>query len=160
MTGAPKIGRDKTPDEALASLMRLCAKGERCSGDARRLMYRWGVPAGDQPKILDTLIAQKFIDDGRYAVAYVREKVRFSGWGAHKIRAALSGKGIAREIIERALEGLDSEVMDTRLEKSLARKAERLNPTTPYELRTKLIRYGLSLGYDYDKVSEAVKKQL
>jgi regulatory protein len=158
MTDAPKIRKDKTPDEALSSLMRLCAKAERSSGDARRLMYRWGVPPADQQKILDSLIAQKFIDDGRYAVAYVREKVRLSGWGAYKIRAALSAKGIAREIIDRALAGLDGEVMDNRLEKSLARKAQQLKTTTPYELRTKLIRYGLSLGYDYEKVSEAVEK--
>ena len=30
--------RDKTPDEALAALMRLCARAEKSEGDARRLM--------------------------------------------------------------------------------------------------------------------------
>jgi regulatory protein len=154
---APKIRKDKTPDEAFASLARLCAKAERSSGDARRLMYRWGVTPAEQQKILDTLIAQKFIDDGRYAAAYVREKVRFSGWGAHKIRAALSAKGISREIIDRALAGLEGEIMDTRLEKQLQRKAALVKASTPYELRTKLIRYGLSLGYDYEKVSAAAE---
>jgi regulatory protein len=140
--------------------MRLCSKAERSSGDARRLMYRWGVAPADQQKILDSLIAQKFIDDGRYAAAYVREKMRFSGWGAYKIRAALSAKGIPREIIDRALAGLDGEVMNDRLEKHLRRKAERIHAATSYEIRAKLMRYGLSLGYDYEKVTDAVDKTM
>jgi regulatory protein len=156
----PKIKRDKTPDEALASLMRLCAKAERSSGDARRLLYRWGVAPADQQKILESLTDQKFIDDGRYAVAYVREKVRFSGWGVYKIRAALSSKGIPREVIDRAIASLDDEVMDERLAKQLHRKAGLLKATTPYDTRSKLMRYGLSLGYDYEKVAEAVDKTL
>ena len=39
--------RDKTPDEALAALMRLCARAEKSEGDARRLMRGWGVAEKD-----------------------------------------------------------------------------------------------------------------
>ena len=155
-----KIKRDKTPEQALASLMKLCSKAEKSSGDARRLMYRWGIARDDQDKILAQLTAQKFIDDERYAAAYVREKMRFSGWGAYKIRAALSSKGISREVIDRAVGSLDGEVMDDRLEKYLRRKKQVVKATTPYEIRAKLMRYGLSLGYDYEKVSDAVDKTL
>ncbi len=156
----PKIKKDKTPEQALASLMKLCAKAEKSSGDARRLMYRWGIAKADQDKVLAQLTGQKFIDDERYAAAYVREKMRFSGWGAYKIRAALSSKGITRDIIDRALSGLDGDAMDDRLEKYLRRKKQVVKATTPYEIRTKLMRYGLSLGYDYEKVSDAVDKAL
>lgn len=156
----PKIKKDKTPEQALASLMRLCSKAEKSSGDARRLLYRWGIAPADQQNILDRLTDQKFIDDERYAAAYVREKVRFSGWGAYKIRTALSSKGVARDIIDRTVEGLDEGVMDDRLEKYLRRKKQVIKATTPYEIRSKLMRYGLSLGYDYEKVSDAVDKTL
>lgn len=152
-----KLKKDKTPDEALASMMKLCAKAERSSGDARRLMYRWGIEKSAQEKILKRLTEQKFIDDERYAAAYVREKMRFSGWGAYKMRAALSAKGISREIIDRAVGSLDEEILDTRLEKYLRRKKQLLKATTPYEIHSKLMRYGLSLGYDYEKVSDAVE---
>lgn len=155
-----KIKREKTPEQALASLMKLCSKAEKSSGDARRLMYRWGIAPPEQQKILDRLTEQKFIDDERYAAAYVREKVRFSGWGAYKLRASLSSKGIARDIIDNALAELDGEVMDSRLEKYLRRKKQLLKTTVPYEIRSKLMRYGLSLGYDYEKVTEAVDKVL
>jgi regulatory protein len=154
------VKKEKTPEQALASLMRLASKAEKSSGDARRLMYRWGIGKADQTRILDQLTSQKFIDDERYAVAFVREKVRFSGWGAYKIRAALSTKGISREVIDRAVEGLDEGVMDSRLEKYLRRKRAIIKATTPYDLRSKLMRYGLSLGYDYEKVSDAVEKSM
>jgi regulatory protein len=136
--------------------MRLASRAEKSSGDARRLMRGWGVSQADAEKILIRLVDQKFIDDGRYAAAYVREKMRLSGWGVHKIRAALAAKGIAREVVDRALEGIDRGVLDDRLEKHLKRKRLTIKAVTPYEMRAKLIRYGLSLGYDYEQVSDAV----
>ena len=73
--------RDKTPDEALAALMRLCARAEKSEGDARRLMRGWGVAEKDAEQVLGRLVRDRFIDDSRYAEAFVREKLRLSGWG-------------------------------------------------------------------------------
>ncbi len=44
--------RDKTPQQALQSLMRMCARSERSSGDALRLMRRWGLGEEDARKVL------------------------------------------------------------------------------------------------------------
>lgn len=153
--------KQKTPAEALASLMRLASRAEKSSGDARRLMRGWGVAASDAEKIVAELVERRFIDDERFAAAYTREKVRTSGWGAHKIAAALAAKGISREIVSAALDKhLDAGAQGERLEKYLARKLPRMKAATPYELRSKLIRYGLSLGYGYETVAEAVEKTM
>lgn len=48
--------------------------------------------------------------------------------------------------------------MSDRLAEQLARKARNTRAATPYELKTKLIRYGLSLGYDYETVCETVAR--
>ena len=45
--------------------------------------------------------------------------------------------------------------MGERLAQMLARKARTVKSATPYDLKTKLIRYGLSLGYEYEAVIEA-----
>ena len=45
--------------------------------------------------------------------------------------------------------------MTERLLAQLRRKARTVRYTTPYELKTKLIRYGLSLGYEFEAVAEA-----
>ena len=99
-----KVKRTKTPEQALVSLMNLCAKSERCTGDARRLMRGWGVAAADGEKVLQRLVAEQFIDDSRYAEAFVREKINLSGWGAYKITATLRHKGSDKASIASALE--------------------------------------------------------
>ena len=161
MQPAKKIKRDKTPEQAYAALIRLCARSEKSSGDALRLMQRWGVKPSARQGVLQKLLADRFIDDNRYAEAFVRDKIRLSGWGARKIRTSLRLKGIAAAIIDEALARLDpanqSERLRTQLEKKLrlTRKARTVKYTSQYELKTKLIRYGLSLGYDYDAVLDA-----
>ena len=101
------------------------------------------------------LVRERFIDDSRYAEAFVREKVRLSGWGEYKIRTALQRKGIRREVIEEALRQINRDEAGKRLAERLARKMRTVRYASPYDLKTKLIRYGLSLGYDYETVIDA-----
>ena len=150
-----KKRRDKTPDQALAALMRLCARAEKSESDARRLMRGWGLADRDAEQVLGKLVRDRFIDDARYAGAFVREKLRLSGWGEYKIRTALQRKRIDRALIDAALAEADRSGMDERLRRQLERKARTAKYSTQYELKTKLIRYGLSLGYDYETVVEA-----
>ena len=150
-----KKRRDKTPEQALAALMRLCARAEKSESDARRLMRGWGLAERDAEQVLGKLVRDRFIDDGRYAEAFVREKLRLSGWGEYKIRTALQRKRIDRALIDAALAEADRPAMGERLCRQLERKARTAKYSTQYELKTKLIRYGLSLGYDYETVVEA-----
>ena len=153
-----KIPKAKTTEQALASLVRLCARAEKSSGDALRLMSRWGVEERERAIVLQKLIEHKFIDDSRYAEAFVREKVRLNGWGVRKIGAALRVKGISSSTITTALQQADSSTMDRRLEEQLAKKIKSVKYSNQYELKGKLVRYGLSLGYDYDKVDSSVSE--
>ena len=154
----PRSRRSKTADEALAALMRLCARAEKCESDARRLMRGWGVAAADAERVLGRLVGDRFIDDGRYAAAFVREKVRLSGWGPYKIRAALQRKGIGRELIDAALAAAGGGRSDARerLVRQLERKRRLLSRSEGCDLKNKLIRYGISLGYDCETVLETV----
>ncbi|MBO5984337.1 MAG: RecX family transcriptional regulator, partial [Rikenellaceae bacterium] len=56
-----RVKRTKSAEQALSSLMRLCARAERSSGDARRLMATWGVAEQDREKVLQRLKAERFI---------------------------------------------------------------------------------------------------
>ena len=156
----PGERRTKSPEQALASLMRLCARAEKCESDARRLLRGVGIGEEEASRIVERLIRDRFIDDGRYATAFVREKLRLSGWGEYKIRAALTRKGIDRALIDRELAGFDREGMHERLQAQLARKARTVRQAAPRELKAKLIRYGLSLGYDYGTVIETVSTMI
>jgi len=152
----PRPKRAKTPEQAFSQLMRLCARAEKSESDARRLMRGWGLADRDAEEVAARLVRERFIDDNRYAGAFVREKLRLSGWGEYKIRAALQRKGIAAETIDAALAEADPTDMGQRLREQLERKARTTRYSTRYELKNKLIRYGLALGYDFGTVHETV----
>ena len=78
-----------------------------------------------------------------------------AGPGEYKIRTALQRKRIDRELIDAALAQADRQDMAGRLRQQLERKMRTTRHTTQYELKTKLIRYGLSLGYDYETVLDS-----
>ena len=153
----PKVKRPKTAEQALASLMRLCARAERSSGDAMRLMATWLVPEADRQGVLQRLIKDRFIDDSRYAEAFVREKSNLSAWGEYKIRTALRRKGIADGIINSALQQMPTEQNLERLTERLKRKMRTIKYDTTYQLKTKLIRHALSLGFTMDDVLKCVE---
>ena len=67
--------RQRSAEEAFAALARLCSRAEKSSGDAMRLMRTWGVPEADRPKVLQQLQEQRYIDDERFAGAFVRDKL-------------------------------------------------------------------------------------
>ena len=153
----PREPKTKSAAQAFAALQRLAARSEKSSGDAMRLMQRWGVPEKERRGVLAKLVEQRFIDDRRYAEAYVREKSRLGGWGARKIALQLRSKGISQEIIKQALGKIDGYEQRQRLEEKLRRKLKGIKAVNDYELRGKLLRYALSLGYDYDTSTEAVQ---
>lgn len=151
--------RTKTPEQALQSLMRMCARSERSSGDALRLMKRWGVADEDARKVLQRLQNERFIDDSRFAEAFVRDKINLSGWGAYKIKSALRAKGVSREVIESVVEPRLGETdMSERLEEMMQRKLRTLKYNSPYEAKTKLIRFAASRGYDMEQAIDCASK--
>ena len=155
---APKR-RTKSAEQALQALMRQCARSERSSGDALRLMRQWGVADEDARKVLAKLRADRFIDDARYAEAYTRDKLNLSGWGAYKIKTALRAKGVSKDIIDEVVGPMIAETnMAERLEEIMRRRMRTLKYSSAYEAKTKLIRFAASRGYDIDEAIECASK--
>ncbi len=150
--------KEKTPEQALARLMDRCARQETCLSDARTLLFRWNVPPGEWDRIIESLLRDRFIDEERYAEAFVRDKMNFSRWGAGKIREALYRKRIPASVIERAMEQLESDKMEEKLRTDLERKSRALREENPYKRKEKLIRFGLSRGYEMDRVLGIVEE--
>lgn len=140
----------------LSRLQKLCSKAEYCRAD----VYRKALKdlEGDEEaaaKVVETLQADKYIDNARYAAAYAREKATLQGWGPVKIRFQLRGKGVSDSDIAVALEEIEPEKADARLAKLLEAKAKTLKGDP--QGRLKLIKFALSRGYDYDVVKKMVQ---
>lgn len=155
--GNPFERKTKTPEQALASLMRLCSRAEKSSGDALRLMRGWGLEQNDMQEVLGRLIKDRFIDDRRYAEAYTREKTNLNGWGVYKIKLNLRRKGVSPDIIEDVVSGLGGDAQKEKLRELLQRRKARTKAPDEYAMKAKLLRYGAGLGYGYEDVADAIE---
>lgn len=138
-------------------LRAVCSRREYCVSD----VFKKALKAldGEEDKareVLDVLINEKYVDDFRYASAFARDKASIQGWGSVKIRYMLASKGIDRDVIDRAMEEVDRDRADVRLQKLLETKYRTLRDDPQWRL--KLIRYAMGRGYGYDEIKTLIDK--
>jgi regulatory protein len=147
-----------TVQQALSKAMTICSKAEKCVSDIQQKLNDWGVEAAEAQKIIKTLIAEKFIDEERYARYFVRDKFRFNQWGKVKIVFMLKSKKIPSSIIDEALQEIDEETYLDLLVKILQDKAKKTKFLNEYDKKGKLIRFAQSRGFGFEVINEALKK--
>ena len=143
--------------KVLDRMRALCSRREYCRSD----IFRKGLKAmeGDHEsadRIMDALVKEKYIDELRYASAFARDKSSLAGWGVTKIRYMLSSKGVPGDVIAQALEEIDAEKAESRLDKLMENKFRSLKDDP--QCRLKMLRFGLGRGYGYDEVSSVVDR--
>lgn len=152
---------DTNSDEVkvwLDKLERYCAYQERCISDVKTKMYNLKIPKEEMSFFLDKLIEDKFIDELRYARAFLRAKTNFKKDGLEKIRFALMQKGIPAATIAEVFEDLDRDLYDENLKALIDKKWPSLyQKNEKQEAKAKLIRFLLSKGYKYDDFKNLLK---
>ena len=141
--------------KVLDRLQAQCSKREYCSSDVfRKAMKAFDGDREQAERILQSLRDDKFVDDLRYASAFAREKSRLAGWGPAKITYTLVGKGIPRTIVTEALGEVDQNEADRRMRSVLETKLKTLIGDP--QIKFKLLKFGLTRGYEYDQVAPVV----
>lgn len=143
-------------EKVLDRMRNLCSRREYCRSDIMKkvLTSLDGDRAGAE-KVMDILVKEKYIDELRYASAFARDKSSLSGWGEKKIRYMLAAKGVPGDVVDAALQEIDSPKARTRLEKLMENKFRTLKDDP--QCRIKMLRFGLGRGYGYDEVAEVLE---
>ncbi|HDP54554.1 MAG TPA: RecX family transcriptional regulator [Bacteroidetes bacterium] len=147
-----------TPEKALDRAQWLCSQSEKCISDIKLKLTQWGIEPNEKQRIIDSLIADGFINEDRFAQTYARDKARFSKWGPRKIEIALRAKRINTETIEKALSCIQNIMSSDNLFEILSKKAKTVRYKDVYDLKSKLLRFGVSRGFDYGEVLNATEK--
>ena len=105
-------------------------------------------------RVVDSLVADRYVDDARYASAFAREKSSIQGWGPVKIRFQLRSKGISDADIASGMSEIEQPKAARKLESVLAAKYRTLQGDPQCKL--KLLKFALSRGYEYGDVAAAV----
>lgn len=155
---AKQANKPLTPDQVLDKMAKYCAYQERCVKDVRDKLKTFEIPEEEKAKILDYLLDNRFVNDERYAKAFVRGKVNQSGWGVNKIRFHLIQKGIDKNIIEEALGQTDEEAYKQRLIEILKTKSKTVKASNDFEKKRKLAAYAMQKGFEGSLVWEVLKE--
>lgn len=143
--------------KALAHMQRLCARREYCRFDLDVKLRRYELEEKEREEILKSLVRDGFLDDSRYARAFVRDKTALNGWGPVKVRMALRQKRIDDTIIDGYLGEIPGEKTRSKLESLLRSKAGRVKEDEArVAVKAKLTRFALSRGFDYGMVIDVV----
>jgi len=134
----------------------LCSRQEQCTSHIREKLRNWNVNDRDAEKIILKLTKEKFLDDGRYAGFYARDKFKFNGWGKIKITHALRQKQVGEEEIENALSLIDDKACFQSCLKLIRGKSASLKEENPFNRRGKLFRFAAGRGFESDQIYKAL----
>ena len=148
--------KDMTEQEAYLQLAALCAQAEHCQQEMRDKMRRWELDETVQNRIIDRLIKERYVDDERYARAFVKDKIRYNKWGRRKVQQALWQKHVDADIQQRVLDEIDEKEYLDILRPLLKQKRKSIKAESDYELNQKLIRFALGRGFGFDIIRQCL----
>jgi regulatory protein len=153
---------EDAPYRARERALRLLGLRDR---SRREIEMRLG-QAGFGPEVADQtvewLAGLGYLDDGRFAAAYVAEKRR-GGWGPRRIRAELAAKGVERSVVDEAVAALEdsgseaSAEGDAALEDVIRRRFGGQFAADPEGAERRLAGFLTRRGYDWDTIGRMTR---
>ena len=148
--------KEMTAQEAYLQLAALCAQAEHCEQEMRDKMKRWEIDESVQNQVIGRLTKERYIDNERYARAFVNDKIRYNKWGRRQVQQALWLKRIDEEIQQRVLDEIDEKEYLNVLRPLLKQKRKSIKAQSDYELNQKLVRFALGRGFTFDIIRQCL----
>lgn len=142
---------------ALVKAESWCAYQERSQQEVRNKLYDWGLHANEVEELIAILIATNFLNEERFAKAYVSGKVNIKKWGRIKIKQGLKLKKVPDKMIQKVLASIDSAKYIENLETTLLKKSRTLIEKDPYKRKQKLFAYMQDKGFESDLIIDVLK---
>jgi len=150
-----------TPEQAYVKIRHYCAFQERNHAEVKTKLSTMGIGWTAINEILSKLIEEGFLNEERFANAFVGGKFRMKGWGKKKIEVELRKRGIAAYSIQKALrDEIDPLEYEKTLMKLMQKKWTGIKGPgiTAYVKQAKVRQYFLSRGYENNLISKVLKE--
>lgn len=133
-----------------------CAQKEYCRSEIAKKLLAKGATPDEVDETLGRLEAESYIDEARYARAFVNDKFRFDHWGRIKIRYALRQKGVSDFDTDDALALIDDDDYRQALADFIASRRRTTKGDTPYAVNQKIARAAITRGFEPQMVFDAL----
>jgi regulatory protein len=142
--------------EAKHKLESYCAYQERCMQEIEKKLVDWGFYGEQQDNLIADLISNNFLNEERFASAYVSGKTRIKKWGRVKIKLNLKQKRISDYSLNKALKEIEEDEYLENLNNLTEKKFNQVKGKNKWDKKAKIQRYLLSKGYENHLVYEAL----
>lgn len=148
-----------TVEEATRRLEQYCAYQERCHQECLQKLREMRMIPEAIDQIMVHLIQNGFLNEERFASAFVRGKFRQKGWGRLRIRRELQLRDISEALIRRGLKEIEgpqyTEALDTLARKRWEQLAGEENPERK---KQKLVNYLQYRGWETDLIYDILRE--
>lgn len=141
-----------TKEQALQKLRHFCSYQERSHFDVQQKLWDLGVRRTEHEEIISTLIEENYLNEERFARAFVGGKFRMKDWGRKKIYYALKEKKVSEYNIKNAMKEIDDEDYKKILRQLADKKYAALKAEQFLVRKKKTIDYLLQKGFENDLV--------
>lgn len=149
-----------TPEQAYVKIRSYCAYQERTHQEVKMKLSGYGISWSAINEMLSRLIEEGFLNEERFARAFVGGKFRSKGWGRKKIMVELKKRMVSAYSIQKALrEEIDPADYEKTVQKLIEKKWNALKApgNTVYVKQAKTRQYLLSRGFENDIISRFLK---
>ena len=150
-----------TVDEALKKLQRYCSYQERCHKEVEQKLKGMRMISEASDQILMALIDGDYLNEERFALAFVRGKFKIKKWGRHRLTSELKQRNISKYLIEKALKQISEAAYKATFESLAHKKAASITGESAFKNKKKLADYLLYRGWEssmvYEKVNQVFK---
>ena len=149
-----------TLEEAKKKLEHYCAYQERCHKEVTQKLIQMQMIPEVRDHIVVHLLEHNFLNEERYAKAFVSGKFNIKKWGKQRLKLELKRKDISNYNIDSALKIIDESDYYKTFNQLAEKKLESIKEPNKFKKKKKLIDYLLYRGWEthlvYDKVNELI----
>ncbi|NVK04266.1 MAG: RecX family transcriptional regulator [Flavobacteriia bacterium] len=144
-------------DKAREVIRKFCAYQERSQKQVRQRLQKMGLIEEAVDLLISECIQDNFLNEERFAKAFVRGKHSIKGWGRKRLERELKMNEVSEYCIRKAIEQLDDEAYSEKLEDLARKKWLQTKEPNRFKRGKKVVDHLLRRGYESDAVWTIVR---
>ena len=150
-----------TVDEALSKLQKYCSYQDRCHKEVEQKLKEMQMISEASDQIIMALIEGDYLNEERFALAFVRGKFKIKKWGRHRLTSELKQRNISKYLIDKALKQISEAAYKASFDSLAHKKVASIIGVSAFKKKKKLADYLLYRGWEssmvYEKVNQVFK---
>lgn len=143
--------------EAKVRIASFCAYQERYQDEVRNKLHERGIYGEDAEELIAYMISEGFLNEERFAQAFVRGKFRIKKWGRNKILQELKYRQISPNCIKSGMKEIEADEYWETLLHLVEKKGSLIKDSDDFKKRYKIHQYLMGRGFENDLIQNAIE---